>query len=174
MGSDAFLLTIAQVSVTFSGFVALIGVFKTAERNMLPDERGGMRLILECSLGVVFLALLPFPLSQASGSQATTIFGLVAGPYHVLSLLLGLFLLYEVTSHSIDASRLAAAGSQPRHLKTFIFFFSLSSIVGLVEVVNGALWGIEWIYLSGLLWLLLFATMEFLAIVSKSQESTPE
>jgi hypothetical protein len=65
-----FLLTAAQIGLALAGFAGLVTVFRKADREWIPQEVAGMKLIFEHTFADVFFSLLPFPIFYMLESES--------------------------------------------------------------------------------------------------------
>ncbi len=57
---EDFLLTLAEVSITFAGFAALLAVFRRLGSAWAPVEIMGLWYMVAATVGALFFSLLPF------------------------------------------------------------------------------------------------------------------
>ena len=70
MDSASFLSTIAQLGLGFAGFSGIVWTFGKAASKPTETERYRLSLLLAISLIPMFMALMPFVLSQFSISES--------------------------------------------------------------------------------------------------------
>jgi hypothetical protein len=152
------LLCIAQVALTLAGFAGLIGAFRPSEDKWIPQEVAGLHFILHHTLAAVVLSLLPFLLLAFECPESTV--------WVVMSVVLGGFLFIETCWQWSEAARLTKAGHAPRRPKALYASLSISFVLVVSMLLSLRYGGVEGVYKSGLLWLLITAGIQFLHFVS--------
>jgi hypothetical protein len=147
-GEAFFFITIIVGTLLFSAG----GLAGLQRKRMSRAEIAGLRLLLELSLGVVVLALVPDVLFFFF-----TLPGIV---WRLASFAIAMFLLVEV-GRVIEKTR-ALGAHWP---VTMIFLLVLSGIMLTIELINMLWWSSLAGYTAGLLWILTLAGIQFIAFV---------
>lgn len=137
---------IAQVSVTLGGFAGVVKVFAPGREFEFRDLLG-LWLTIEHTFAAVFAALLPLVFWYSGVRQP--------GVWRVASILVAVFLAYEIVSQRIKIVRQTKTGFPPRHPWALRLHFFPGTIVALVVMIaNVWCWQSEVAYIWVLIWLL--------------------
>lgn len=156
MEGESFFLTVAQVGVTLAGFASLISAFRRRDQPLGESEITGRSLIVELGLAGTFFALLPFPIDSI-----LTEFGRV-GVWRIASAVLLVFL---IGWGFINLQRFFRAARVSGHRSTVNLFYALLIVVNIALIVNILLLGYAAVYMTGILWMLLAAGVQFMIFV---------
>lgn len=147
-GEAFFFITIIVGTLLFS----VGGLAGRQHKRMSRAEIAGLRLLLELSLGVIVLALVPDVLFF--------FFALPGVVWRLASFTIAVFLLMEI-GRVIEKTRTLGA----RWPGTMIFLLVLSGIMLTIELINMLWWSSLAGYTAGLLWILTLAGIQFIAFV---------
>ena len=154
------LLVLAQISMAFVGFAAIVVVFR--ERG--GEEWSGFQIAListmiEFGFAALFFSLLPVVLSRLG------ITGDLA--WRGCSVLIGLFLLVYLSRYG--RRRQSAAQTESHNLRPGVFRFWLGSTFGVGVAQLGSSVGVlglpvDGVYLAGVVWMLASGAIAFMVI----------
>jgi hypothetical protein len=155
------LRTLAEVAVALTGFTGIVAVLgRRAGGEWSPLELLRLRMLLETSLGVLFLSLLPVLLLTLRLSQETV--------WRVSNALQGVVHLGGALVLYLRVSRLAPSQwpSEERWLTAALAPVSLA----ILSVQSGAVFGLLssyefFVYLLGLVYLLALAALHFVLLL---------
>ncbi len=161
MEESETLRTLAEVAVALTGFTGIVAVLgRRAGGEWSPLEWLRLRMLLEASLAVLFLSLLPVLLSTLRPSQGSL--WRVANSAQVVVHLGGALLLV------LRVSRLEPSQwpSEERWLTALLAPLSLVIILVQAGAVLGLLPGVaSFVYLLGLMYLLALAALHFVLLL---------
>lgn len=164
MLDEAFFLNLSLLGLTLAGFVGLTAALHCAGRTWLPQEIVGIKLVLEFSLGASFFALLPILFSQSLRDTALV--------WRVCSILLALFLAFELDVQRRRIRRLFRSGYPPRAPVFALGLLFPGTILALVgQLANVAWWADQAAYMWALAWLLTAPGLELFVFIYLSVRS---
>jgi hypothetical protein len=166
MTGESFILGMSRIGLTFAGFATLLSFLRHPNRGWTQAEVNALKLLLEHTMALVFLGILPFPLVFTFGSEGTV--------FRISSATLASFLVLEFI---LQHRRLTKA--TPRRLAYFRYGFQVPccgfTILALVNVVLGKLslyaWGLCWLLFPPTFQLMLF--LFFFSEGPSSERSKP-
>ena len=159
MSIEDSLLTISQLGLIFAGFTSLFVVIRRPERDQWrPIELVAMWIMVGCSLGAVFLSLLPVVLFHYGVSQSVL--------WATSSGALGLFILVFVGMLWTRIRRPQTELILPRANPAFRVLAIVTALVQLLGAVDLLVPRGAPTYVLGLLGLLAMAVFPFIAFLS--------
>ncbi|MGH8499025.1 MAG: hypothetical protein ACRERV_09500 [Methylococcales bacterium] len=164
---EAFFLDVAKIAITIAGFFGVVAALGLPhERGWEPSDIGGLKLMLEHSLGAVVAGLLPSGLSMYNQTEAPIWF--------FCSLLLCGFLAYAMF---IQVARIlgsaSTTGVRPQFPRLLLFlFFPPTLMVLLLNTWNTFSLQEPWPYALGVFWLLFRAGFQFVLFLIRIKPKT--
>ena len=161
--NEGYFFAIAAIAIAITGFVGVISALKNRIDDEWPlNEFYGVKLILEHSIGGVFLALLP-PLLAMSISAPSVV-------WSTASAALGTFLAYQFRLQLRRVRHSIARGPPARSLRmlTFGWFFPTIFVL-MLQIANAFYWKGQVVFAIGVLWLLIAACTQFMHSFAKSK-----
>ena len=154
MNSADWLLTVAQIAMTLTGFASLLAAFRFSKRSWQRVELHAIRFLIKSSVGAFVFALLPLPMI-VGGMEAARLWAYCFAA-------LGLWTLIMV----VGAFRARYIGDLKPRFELGFWGLTLSGLaIGIVEltaVVDGFSLRQPAIYLIGLYWLLAVAVFQLI------------
>lgn len=155
---DAFdtLLTLSEVSLGLAGFAGIVVVFGRGPGVLAPADSFRLLALVGCSLGTLFLSLIPIALNAVGVSEP--------GLWQWCS---AVMLAAAVPAHLFAFSRLRRDAAEiieviPISMVPFGAFLFLANFIAQICNTLGAGWHPSFgVYLFGLLLYLLFAALQF-------------
>ncbi len=158
-GQD-LLHTLAEVSIAFTGFSGVVGVFGGGSALSEPERNFRVRLMIVGSLGAFFGSLIPLVLGQFE-SLAPRVW-LLCCPLFAAYFILNSLSVYRQTR------ALASAGSYSRPWFAPIVY-ALNSFLALALIgATFALLPGHSVYIAGIVWQLALASVQFLVLVVRT------
>ena len=166
MDAEGTLQTIAEVAVTLAGFAALVALFRQrAGGAWTPAALSGLRFMIELSIMLIVLALLPLAL-RLLGVAEVTVWQSASAIYTVVSI--GLL--------SLNISRLVRltrAGWGPKTWGFHAVGFALGGLVIVANVWNTFVAHQAGYYVLGLVAGIFLVGLQFIAF-SANRSATPQ
>ena len=166
MEASETLRSLSEIAITLAGFTGIVAVLgHRAEGRWQPLEWLQLRMLLETSFGVFFLALTPLLLEELEPLQAVgwRLSNGLQAPVHVA----GVFVVY-LRVRNLEASQWPA---EERWLTAVLLPVSLVVIGAQASAALGALapYGV-FLYLLGLVYLLALAALHFVLLLVPDSE----
>jgi hypothetical protein len=160
MTGEHFLIKLAQIGLQFAVFTAVLPLITRERRPLTQHQLVGIKLILDHQFALLFSAVFPYLL----------FYWLLAWPelwvWRYASFLLGLFLALETAVQLLRINTLGASADIPTHSsKSMLYLLCLPApIICAVQFVN-VYFGSFAAYLTGAVWLLVPAAVQFWGLV---------
>lgn len=151
------LLALAQMGLALAGFSGIIAALQGDPRTWSVQEAGALRLLLECCFLVVFLALVPLLIADVASAAFAA--RLAAGVLAVVALA-------WMASGVVRMRRLRTRARRPR-----LFAVLAGGLLALSVAELGVAAGLlvqPVLYAGTLIWLLVFASVQFFASLQSS------
>lgn len=158
LSAEAFLLQFAQASLAFAGFAGVVGIVRPrAGDKLVPQEKVGLKLILESAIGAGLAAFFPIPLwhtvSYFSGEEFLV--------WRISSLMLAALLMVGIVVNIMRMRELARVGARAR-VEWGLRYVLLPGTALMVGLLLFAVWqGGKWAYSWALFWMLFLAGIQF-------------
>jgi hypothetical protein len=159
---ESFLLCLAQIGLGFAGFGGLIITLLKEHRSWSHRDMAGIKSMLEHSLGIVLLALMPFLVWYWLHNEQTV--------WRFSNVLMGAFLGWEFVIKIRRWRRLRKHNLHPRYPGLLIWINLIPMIVVCVLELWASWNGSLFWYGFGLLLLLFQAFVQFWVFVTKYME----
>ena len=145
---DQFLLAISGLALALAGFTGVISAFRPTNKEYLPQEIEGMKLILHTSFSTTLFSLLPFLTIYSFEDNMA---------WGVCKWLLVIVLGWGIYIHSEKIRELKSIKTPARKEKWLIFFLIVTfCMIGWLllstlnsNTLNSYIWTLSWMLLMG-------------------------
>ena len=159
-GSD-FLLTVAEISIAFDGFSAVVAVFRQGRGELLsPLQQLLLRVMIELGFAALFFSLAPFVLSYLDVAQGWL--------WPLCDVSLGAFMIIYFTHYGFRRRRYGALNESPVSARSIYSRIAVNHALGIIALLAGFDLILEpslGIYALGITWLLALGALTFIIAV---------
>jgi hypothetical protein len=157
---EHFLIKLAQIGVQFAVFTAVLPLITRGHRSLTRHQLVGIKLILDHQFALLFAAVFPYLLFYwLLGRNELWV-------WRSASLMLGMFLALETVAQLLRIKALGSSVDVPTHsskLVLYLLCLPAPLICGL-QFLN-VYFGSFAVYLTGAIWLLIPAAVQFWGLV---------
>jgi FtsH-binding integral membrane protein len=153
LADEGLLLVLSQIGLGLAGFGGLISAFRPSGQPWSLREVGALSLLLEHSIGLMLLAILPLVVRYFVKTERRS--------WQISSAILFLLIIVEILTQVWRVFEYTRSGSPPGHPLLFIMVFLLvtGSVAGFAATNIRA--GRSSRFISCLYWILISGTLQF-------------
>jgi hypothetical protein len=160
MTGEHFLIKLAQIGLQFAVFTAVLPLITRGRRSLARHQLVGIKLILDHQFALLFSAMFPYLLFYwLLGRRELWV-------WRLASLLLGMFLAFETIAQLLRIRTLGPSVDVPTHSSKLVLYLLClpTPAICAVQFLN-VFFGSFAAYLTGAIWLLVPAAVQFWGLV---------
>jgi hypothetical protein len=160
---DETLHTIAEIGVALAGFAALVAIFRQRESGWTAAAVSGLRFMVELSISLIILALLPIPV-YLLGMRAPDLWVTCSSICAVVSVSL-------FTLNALRIRRLYRGGWRPKTWTFHVVGFTVGSAGVFAHILNMLHFQGPGLYVLALTISIFLVGLQFIAFTANTGES---